>query len=466
LTEALTLASALAARDADSEVAIISDGQVEVPPQTEIAATVRFFPIGVRGDNVAISAMVLEPTAGGQRLFVQATNYGAAPVTRRLVVNLDGQLFNAYDLTLEPTAERSITADVPASVRVAEARLEGEDTLPIDNRAWAVGAPADKAKIRLISDGNRFLEAGLAALPGVEVTRVPTTTTTFTDTTALTVLDSVVPDPLPPGNLLFVGPLRSSPLFSVMGELQFPALRPVAGGDPLLQNVSVAEVNVLRAAQITKPAWARTVIESDGGPVLFTGEEAGRRIAVLGFALHESDLPLQVAFPILLSNIAGYLAPGQGGAAAQLQPGQPLAVPVPPDATAVRVTPPGRGAVTIRPVNGQAIFADTDTLGIYNIAIDRPGQPTTERAVAANLTNPAESRVEPRKQLPIFQSGGRAVAATSERAGRSELWRWLAALALGLLVLEWLVYQRPALALLRDRLRSSRRAPLPRGATK
>jgi hypothetical protein len=143
-----------------------------------------------------------------------------------------------------------------------------------------------------------------------------------------------------------------------------------------------------------------------------------------------------------------------------------LAIPVPPDATGVRVTPPGGSAVTVQPTNGQAIFADTDTLGIYNIAIDRPGQAPIERAVAANLANPAESRVEPRKQLPIFQSGGRAVAASSERAGRSELWRWLAALALALLVLEWLVYQRPALALLRDRLRRSRRAPLPRGAAK
>lgn len=451
LGEALTLAGALVSREADSEVAIISDGQVEAP-QTQIPATVRFFPIGARGDNVAISAMVLEPGPGGQRLFVQATNYGPAATKRRLVVRLDGQIFNAYDLTLEPAVEQSVVADVPATVRVAEATLEGGDALPLDNRAWAVGAPAEKARLRLVSDGNRFLEAGLATLPGVAVTRVPSTTTTFTDTVALTVLDGVVPQPLPSGNLLFVGPLRSSPLFSVTGELQYPALRPVAGGDPLLQNVSVAEVNVLRAAQIAKPAWARTVIESDGGPMLLAGEESGRRIAVLSFALHESDLPLQVAFPILLSNLAGYLLPGQGGAAAQLQPGQPLVVPVPPDASGVSVTPPGRRPVVVAPANGQAIFADTDAPGVYQVAVERAGRPPLERAVAVNLSDPAEARVEPRKQLPIFQSGGRAVAASAERAGRSELWRWLAGLALALLILEWLVYQRPALAIIRERL--------------
>ena len=459
LGQALALASALAARDADSEVAIISDGQVSVPEQAQVPATVRFFPIGSRAENVAVSALVLEPAPGGQRLFVQATNYGPAAVTRRLIVELDGQIFNAYDLTLDPTAEQSVVADVPASVRRAVAYLEGEDTLPADDRAYAVGAPAEQATIRLISDGNRFLEAGLARLPGLTVTRVPTTTTTFTDTVALTVLDGVTPDPLPPGNLLVVGPLRSSPIFSITGQLEFPTLRPVAGGDPLLQNVSVAEVNVLRATQIPKPVWARTVIDSDGGPILLAGEEGGRRIAVLGFALHESDLPLQVAFPILLSNLVGYLAPGQGGAAAQLQPGQPLTVPVPPDATAVRVTAPGDEATTVEPANGQAIFADTDALGVYNIAIVRPGQPELERAIAVNLMNPTESRVAPREQLPIFQSGGRAVAVNAERSGRSEFWRWLAAIALALLVIEWLVYQRSAIALLRDRWRSGRVRP-------
>src|SRR3712207_6416680 len=40
LSQALALASALAAREADSEVAIISDGQVEAPDQLQVPATV------------------------------------------------------------------------------------------------------------------------------------------------------------------------------------------------------------------------------------------------------------------------------------------------------------------------------------------------------------------------------------------------------------------------------------------
>ncbi|RMD75618.1 MAG: VWA domain-containing protein, partial [Chloroflexi bacterium] len=61
LTQALTLASALAAREPDSEVAIISDGNVTIPDGLRVPARVRYFPIGRASDNVAINAIALQP---------------------------------------------------------------------------------------------------------------------------------------------------------------------------------------------------------------------------------------------------------------------------------------------------------------------------------------------------------------------------------------------------------------------
>lgn len=467
MTQALELAGALAAREFDSEVAIISDGQVTLPPEAKLPVPVQFFPIGSRSDNTALSALVLQPAPGGQRLFAQATNYGGAPVQRRMVVEVDRgnglELLNAYDLTIEPGQDQSVVEDVPATVTRATARLEASDTLPLDDQAWATSAGADKATVRLVSDGNRFLETALGLLPGLEVTTVPTTTTTFTETVALTVLDGVTPDPLPPGNLLFVGPLRSTELFSVTGAIEFPVLRPATGNEPLLRNVSVAEVAVLEAAQIPKPVWARTVIDSNGGPILMTGEQNGRRIGVLGFQLANSNLPLQVAFPVVIANLVGYLAPGQGGEAAALEPGEPMVLPLPPDANEVVVSKPDGTRVTLQPQNSQAVFADTDALGVYTVEIRRPGADPILRATAVNLQNPAESRVEPREQLQLFQAGDRVVAGAQERTARSEFWRWLAWIALALLVIEWLVYQRSALAWLRETLLRRRPRPATRG---
>ncbi len=47
LSQALTLAAALSSREPESEVAIISDGNVKIPADLKMPATVRYFPIGL-----------------------------------------------------------------------------------------------------------------------------------------------------------------------------------------------------------------------------------------------------------------------------------------------------------------------------------------------------------------------------------------------------------------------------------
>lgn len=469
LSQALTLAAALAAREEQSEVAIISDGNVTLPEELRVPAIVRYFPIGTSTENVAINALALQPGISGQVLFAQAVNYGAEPVTRRMDLYLDGALFNAYSLTLEPGQEQSIVVEVPPQVEVVEARLDGSDGLPTDDRAWAVSALGDALNVRLIGPPNRFLETGLALLPnGINVTRVPTSTTTFTETVAeipLTILDGVVPPELPPGNLLFIAPPRSTDYFSVTGTLEFPAIRAAAGDQPLLKDISLSEVSVLEAAQIAPGAWARVVIDSENGPILMAGEQDGRRIAVLAFDLHQSDLPLQVAFPLMLANLVNYLAPGSGAGAAQLAPGQALVVPVDPAISAVRVTRPNGTTVTsgdesVLMQNNQAVYADTNELGVYTVEEFRDDELVARHRYAVNLFAESESRIAPQAELPIQQTSGLAAAVTEERVGRQEFWRWLAAIALLVLLIEWLVYQRNGIAYLRERWRNRDRGPL------
>ncbi len=459
LSQALTLASALAAREEQSEVAIISDGNVTVPADLRVPARVSYFPIGRSTENVAVSAIGLQPGPAGQTLFVQATNYGQQPAARRLDIFLDGAAFNAYNLALEPGREQSIVAEIPAQVQVVEARLAGDDRLPADDRAFAVSTLGDALNVRLVTGGNRFLETGLALLPGIKVTTVPTSTTTFTETVArvpVTILDGVVPATLPPGNLLFIGPLRSTEYFSVTGEIEFPSVRPVGGDEPILRNVSLSEVSVLKAARIVPGSWGRVVVDSDGAPLLVVGEREGRRVAVLAFDLHNSDLPLQVAFPLLLSNLMGFLAPGSGAEAAQLLPGQPLAFQVDAAISEVRVTRPDGVTLSSRdggvPIQGgQAIYADTDALGVYTVEEFTGNELVARHRYAVNLFAPGESRIAAQRDLSIPQASGAQSTVSRERDGRQEIWRWVALAALIILVLEWLVYQRNSLAYLRER---------------
>jgi hypothetical protein len=458
--QALTLAAALSAREPESEVAILSDGNIELPPDLNMPATVRYFPIGSKGDNVAISALSLQPSTAGQTFFAQATNYGAGTIRRRLDVYLDGTLANAYNIELgasgSPTANHSVTIEVPAAVQVAEARLaaDPQDVLPLDDHGWAVNNSGEGTRVRLVTPGNRFMAVALKLLSGVNVTQLPAATTTFTETAAqipMTVLDGVVPPTLPPGNLFFIAPPRSTEYFSVTGELSFPGVRPTAGDEPLLRNVSLAEVSIFKAARIVPGSWARVVVNSESGPLLIAGERDGRRIVVLTFALQNSDLPLTVAFPLLISNIVGYLAPGFGADTAQIGPGQAIVLPIDTQVTKVQVTLPDGRQVQPEIRNAQILFADTEQLGAYSIEQYAGTKLVGRRRYAVNLLNEHESQVAPQANLAITQVSGLQQAVTREEAGRQEFWRWLAAAALVVLVIEWLVYQRSSLQAVRDR---------------
>lgn len=460
LAQPLTLASALVARTEQSEVAIISEGNVTIPPDLEVPALVSFFPIGTRQDNVAISAMVLQPGVGSQTLFVQATNYDpSTAVSRRIDVFLDGTLFNAYNVTLQPASERSIVVEVPPDVQLAEARLSGEDGLPLDDRAWAVSRVGNVTNVRIVGPGNRFLTTALGLLPGVQVTTVPTTTTTFDETAAqvpITILDRTVPATLPPGNLLFIAPPRSTEFFSVTGVLEFPAVQPVVGDEPLLRNVSLSDVSVLEAVRIVPGTWARVIVDSDGAPLLVAGERDGRRVVVVAFDLLKSDLPLQVAYPLLMANIINFLAPGTGVESGVVAPGEPITLQLDPAITQVRLTMPD-GTVVTPPINNNLLtFADTDALGVYALELLRDTEVVAEQRFAVNLFNPNESQIVPQQQIPVQQAGGiqNAIAPATQSA-RQEFWRWLAAIALVVLLAEWLVYQRSGVQAVWARLRSS-----------
>lgn len=465
LSQALALATALSAREPDSEIAIISDGNVEIPADIRVPATVRYFPVGQRAENVAISAMALQPGPAGQMLFVQATSYAPAPVSRRLDLYLDGALFNAYELNFGPdgaaNAVQTVIVDIPAQVRVAEARLSAapnSDFLPSDDRAWAVSQTGAGTEVRIVGPGNRFLETALSLLPGITATKTTTPTVAGDAGPQITIFDRVTPDVLPPGNLLFIAPMRSTTLFSVTGIVDFPLLRPApivieGQAPPLLRNVSVSEVNVLRAMRIETGIWARTLVEGDGSPMLLAGEREGRRIVILAFALQDSDLPLQVAFPLLISNIIGYLAPGSGLEASQIAPGQPLVMAVDPAVTAVRVVRPDGRVDAAQIQGGQAIYVDADVLGPYLVEQVRGDQVVEQRRFAINLFMPEESRIAPASELRVPQVSGLQQAVTREQVGRQEIWRWLAAVAILIVIIEWLVYQRNSLTYLRQRIR-------------
>jgi hypothetical protein len=182
------------------------------------------------------------------------------------------------------------------------------------------------------------------------------------------------------------------------------------------------------------------LIDVESGPLVFAGETGGRRVAVVAFDLHDSDLPLQVAYPILFSNLIDYLAPARAfDAPDSLRPGDSLTIR--PDATVEQVVVASPSGQTISLSLGEngATLKDIGELGVYAVNYLAESSQSAD-FFAVNLFASAESNIRPASTIRIGQSAVPA-SAVSE-TGRRELWPWLAAAALAVLLVEWWVYHR------------------------
>lgn len=468
LSSALGLASAIASRQPDTEIIILSDGRVNVPQRLGIKGRLRYFPIGTSGDNQAISLLNLETRGGGKQVsaFAQITNYAAEDAQRRLELYVDGILFNAFDLEIPAEGQRAVIAeDIPAGTKFVEAVLAGQDTLPLDNRAWVIAHQGEPVELTFVTEGNRFLETGLRLLPGISLTilspddyeagpgretfePVPEKAIPGEELPRLTIFDAYLPisSGLPSGNLMFIAPPRSNDFFSVLGRIDGPGLSIASAGDPLVANLSVSQVNILDAVSITEPDWSHRVLEGNvdgnGYPLLIAGKTDDRRVAVLAFDIRRSDLPLQVAFPILLSNLVNWLSPGgYGELPSQVEPGTALTLLIPPEFSSATITRPDGNKTNLSISGGRGIFAGTTQLGIYQVNWGNEG----EALFAVNLFSPQESDVAPAQNLPVLDLLEDDEDQTTQLA-RRELWRPLGFVALAILLAEWMVYQRANLA--------------------
>ena len=464
LTDAFALASALAARDSDSTVVVVTDASGDRLPSVGVGAPVLVELVGTADGNQAIAALSATRAAGGTAidLFVAVTNPSSAAATRRLEVYADGQLVDARDLAI-PAGQRSeaLISTVPSATAIIEARLAGEDALTVDDRAFALVPAQETVRSLVVGPGNEFLESALALLPRLELFAVGVAG--YDDALAdaaeagtpygFIVFDGVVPDEPPEVPALYLDPEADGPYGTVEGRIDGPIIERPDPDEPLLRFVDLSTVHIGRARNIEPATGLRAVVSTPAGaPLVGVGEDRGRRIGLIAFDLGESDLPLQVAFPLLMSNLVEHLLPaGDGILPSSMRLGQPVTARVDEGIERVRVVTSDGGPQPIidhYPVrDGQLNLPGADVVGIRDIVAlsDDPALDETRIGLTAvNLFSADESDIAPGDPMRIVDmgrvpddGGGRAQSA------RSEWWWPLALAALALLGVEWLLFHRP-----------------------
>jgi len=485
LTDAFALSSALAQRDSDSTIVVVTDAAGDELPEVGVGAPVRVERIGSTDANQAIAALSALRRAGGAQLdlFVAVSNPSNADATRRLEVYADGALVDARELTI-PAGQRSeaLVSTVPAATRTIEARLAGTDALATDDRAFAIVAAEERTRTLLVGAGNAYLENALALLPRLELYAVGEDG--YADALAeadeagtpygLLVFDGVVPDEPPTVPALYLDPPDDGLFGSVTGRIDGPLIDRTDPDEPVLRFVDLSTVHVGRAREVELADGLRAVVATTGGdPLVAVGEVGGRRVGLIGFDLGESDLPLQIAFPLLTSNLVEVLLPAvEGILPSSMRLGETLSVAVDPRIERLSVASTGAnglpgstgGALEVPVVGGRATIPGADAVGLREVrAVSEIAEldGSVLGATAVNLFSADESDVAPGDPQRIVDMGRvTASDAPASQPTRAEWWWPLALAALALLAVEWLLFHRPTR---RSLARAFRRRPEPLG---
>ncbi|MDH3300630.1 MAG: VWA domain-containing protein, partial [Acidimicrobiia bacterium] len=436
---AFALAAGLNTGDRPTRVVFVSDGGINTEDLGLAPVGTRYERIGDSATNRGISRLSVEPSSDGLVARIAVRHYGGPPATESVRVDVDGVTVERLTVELADESIENLSVRLPPG-ELVEVFLESEDSFLLDNRAVGTVARRPEISVLRLGGGNAFLDAALAVIPGLTVdTRaaLPETDAGSIDLDALEDIDVIiadrvaVPDELSIPTWLITPPGGGPGGIQVTGEFDRPALVSINPDSPLVSGLDLGDVLLARAQDVSFAAadpGVEVVLGGDEGPLLLVIRRPGADVVYQTFALDESTLPLQAAYPVLVDRIITELAQA-ALPPARLTVGERL--PVDPRLAAT-ITDPNGSSVDVAP-GGTAPVAGA--MGFWRVEQDG----RVPVVVAVNPP-PAESAIAPAIDLPFVR--GFAEADGLGAQGQVPLRRWVIAALLAVVAAEWLLARR------------------------
>jgi hypothetical protein len=389
--------------------------------------------VGSPRDNVAITRFATRPLPASPQtseMLIELHNFGTQPANTNLELRYDDKLLDVKPVSLAPGEKiTQVFPSVPQPRAAARgwltARIEGGDALAIDDIARAVLPPPRPVRVLLVTKGNVFLEKALGADPRVSFELI--SPDAWSDPIA-SKFDVIVHDDHLPANWsahhsLFI---KRTPFDAASPSIEQPSITDIDAEHPVMRLIDLGNTTILRAHPLelppSKDQWIYSApLRSFDNPLLIVGEErGGHRVAALGLDLTATDLPLRIAFPLLITNAVHWLADTRENSGRALRAGEVLALS---DSEQI-VDPPVRG------------FFQPPRNGFYELQRD-----TQREWIAVNTFDDWESNLQlarPGSDKP----GTIAMPPLLSSFASWPIWRWLALGALALFTAEWSLFHR------------------------
>jgi hypothetical protein len=319
---------------------------------------------------------------------------------------------------------------------IARATLEIDDDFTVDNQTYLSLNAAKEIWILLVSKGNHFLEKLLAAYPNFRVNSVkeiiPSSWPEQTARHDIVIVDRMDFPETDRGNFLLIDSYSPAiPIFKT-GQVRLPEILAWNRKSPLMANVNLSGLIVEEGTILQADRQLQPVIESARTGLMYAFEENGLRVVLIGFDFTRSDLPLKVAFPVMMSNIFNWLNPHKlEFSILQTQAGKAFDIYFNPQTDTLYTRAPYEKWEKRRVKMNPFRYQNTGRVGIYTIA-----ENGKERYFTVNLADESESDINS-ISLEHRPDQSEPPLVSAEISAQQPLWMFFIIIGCALLMIEW-----------------------------
>ncbi|MBW2060412.1 MAG: hypothetical protein JRI95_02495 [Deltaproteobacteria bacterium] len=397
------------------------------------------------GRNIGITKFEFRPELDLEdhyEIMVEITNFNPHPVLCPFSLSLDGQTIFKKTIGLKKLEKKLLIFPYSGLIAgTAQAALDLKDDFPTDNKAYSVLSASKNIWVLLVTKGNFFLEKLLAAYPNFMINSVkeviPSSWAVQTERHDIVILDRISAPSTEKGNFLLINSFSPSIPLLKIGQIEYPKILDWDRKNPLMSSLDLSGLNIENASLIKAEKNLRPILESRQTGLMYAYQKSGLRAVFLGFDLTSSDLPLRVAFPVMMSNIFQWLHPNKLRVSSrQITAGEPFTFKLEAKTKAFSIrTPSGKWEKYERTASPFR-YTGTGEVGIYSVI-----EGEKWRDFAVNLLDESESNIRgPAHQTPD-QGAGKSSGPEPVTA-ELPLWTFFLLIAFASLILEWYFWLR------------------------
>ncbi len=384
--------------------------------------------------NVSLDYISYSNDNGKLRALVRATNRSGEPLSREISLYGSDKVLDIKNIELPAGETKTVYfEEISTNAPYLWAELTEKDDLQEDNQVYGVVKYTKPRKVLLIATSNVFIEKALSNIKGLELYKT-NPGEDIEEGYDLYIYDNVTPSELPrSGSLLLLNPPADNGVVLVGAELQGGAAS--IAKHPITKYMENADFTVSKLKDLEVPFWSDVLMSVSGNAAALSGEYKGRKTAILGFDLHNSDFALTTEYPIFIYNLAAYLMGIDAEGRASYICGDSIDLNPNPEVSEVLVRVPDGDIHRLELTYPMLPFDKTGQFGVYELTqkIDE-----AEKVSSFAVNFPVESESVNNNQI----TEAKKASAAGASAGGTGLQEWLLGLLLLVAAVEWVVYIR------------------------